>query len=262
MSNAQSSSMNPQAAQKKIMSLTAVRRLSQAVMIGILGQWSFYGIFRCPFVVPYVSCRNCPVITCHGRLFTMFWGFWLLLPVPVLLFGRVFCGWVCPGGFVHQSLGKIAPFKLRIRNLFTRYAQTGQYIALLVCFFVFFYLEQPRANVPIRAGGFFGSVGLTFEHAGTLWLVRSFIIIGSLALGLLAANAWCRFLCPGGGMIEAVKRLAIFNFYKTSECNACDICLGACEMGTRPGETNCTNCGDCLDVCPNGAIRFGKRKSS
>src|SRR5512138_3848353 len=74
------------------------RRIAQTMSLAILGQWSFYGIFRCPFLVPYVSCQNCPVITCHGRLFTMFWGFWLLLPVSVLLVGRAFCGWACPGG--------------------------------------------------------------------------------------------------------------------------------------------------------------------
>ena len=71
--------------------LSLWRRLSQLALIGVLGQWSFYGIFRCPFLVPSISCQNCPVITCHGRLFTMFWGFWLLLPLSVLLVGRAFC---------------------------------------------------------------------------------------------------------------------------------------------------------------------------
>ena len=53
------------------------RRFSQLAMLVLLGQWSFYGIFRCPFLVPYVSCQNCPVITCHGRILSTFWGFWL-----------------------------------------------------------------------------------------------------------------------------------------------------------------------------------------
>lgn len=244
------------------LSLTAVRRLAQVGMLGVLGQWSFYGIFRCPFVVPYVSCQNCPVITCHGRIFTMFWSYWLLLPLSAILFGRAFCGWVCPGGFVNQVLGKIAPIKLRTRNCLTRYAPIGLYIGLLLTVAAYFYFGQLRANVPIRTGGFFESVGLTFEHAGMLWLVRTFIVFGFLVLGLLLANAWCRFACPGGGMFEAVKRLSIFNFYKTSACNDCDVCLKKCEMGTRPGEGNCTNCGDCLNICPTGAIRFGRKKPS
>jgi len=261
MSDTQSSTITSLSEKKKILPLTALRRLSQAVLLGTLGQWSFYGIFRCPFLVPYVSCQNCPVITCHGRILTMFWGFWLLLPLSVLLVGRAFCGWACPGGIVSQLAGKAAPFKLRTRRLPVRYARAGQYIALFCSLAAYFYLGQPRANVPIRTGGFFESVGLTFEHAGMLWLVRSFIVIGLLVLGLLAANAWCRFACPTGGIIEAIKRFSLFSFHKTPECNGCNECLRVCEMGTRPGEANCTNCGDCLDVCPTEAIRFGRKKS-
>ncbi len=242
--------------------LTLWRRLSQFAMIGIIGQWSFYGIFRCPFIVPYVSCQNCPVITCHGRLLSMFWGFWLLLPVSVLLFGRAFCGWACPGGLVSQMLGKAAPLKLRVKNVFTRFAPGGQYLGLAVALYAYFLLGQPRADIPIRIGEFFKSVFLTFEHAGILWLVRSFFVLGFLALGLIIANAWCRFACPTGSMLEALKRISLFKFYKTDKCNDCNACLKACEMGTRPAETNCTNCGDCLSACPTGAIRFVRKKSS
>ena len=55
MSDTQSSTITSLSEKKKILPLTALRRLSQAVLLGTLGQWSFYGIFRCPFLVPYVS---------------------------------------------------------------------------------------------------------------------------------------------------------------------------------------------------------------
>lgn len=236
------------------------RRLSQLFMLAILGQWSFYGIFRCPFIVPYVSCQNCPVITCHGRIVTMFWGFWLLLPLSVLFFGRAFCGWACPGGLVNQILGKIAPFKLRAHNLFTRLATFGKYLGLALALGIYYLLGQPRADVPIRIGEFFQSVALTFEHADLNWLIRTFIVIALVALGLIVANFWCRFACPAGGLLELVKRSALFKFYKTSACNDCNHCLEVCEMATRPDEKNCTNCGDCQGICPSNAIIFGRKK--
>lgn len=240
--------------------LKAWRRLGQLAMLAVVGQWSFYGIFRCPFLVPYISCETCPVITCHGRILSLFWGFWLLLPLSVVFFGRAFCGWACPGGLVNQLLGTSAPIKLRVRNVLTRFAPLGMVLGVAVALYAYFALGQPRAAVPIRVGGFFESAALTFEHANTLWLVRTFFVLGFLALGLALANGWCRFACPTGGVLEILKRFALFRFYKTSDCNECDKCLQVCEMGTRPAEMNCNNCGDCLDVCPADAIRFGRKK--
>jgi len=235
------------------------RRLVQVVGAAVLGQWSLYGVLRCPFVVPYVSCQNCPVITCHGRLVSMYWGFWLLLPLSAVVAGRAFCGWACPGGLAVQLLGKFAPFGRKWGSALIRVAGAGKYLALVVGLFVFYAMGQPRADVPIRIGGFFESVALTFEHANLLWLVRSAVVLGFLALGLLAAGAWCRFACPTGGVLEAVKGLSFLKVFKTSACNGCGKCTRVCEMVTRPEEVNCTNCGDCLDSCPVGAIGFGRK---
>ncbi len=236
------------------------RRLSQMIFLAIIGPWSFYGIFRCPFIVPYVSCQNCPVLTCHGRLFTMFWGFWLLLPLSVIFFGRSFCAWACPGGLVNQIFGIIAPVKLKIKNFFTSVAPFGKYIVLALALYAYFIMGQPRENIPIRVGEYFNSVYLTFEHANMIWLVRTFIVLGLLALGLLLANFWCRFACPMGGILDTLKHISIFRVYKTEKCNDCNRCLKICYMGTRPDESNCTNCGDCIDICPQDAIKAGRKK--
>ncbi len=234
------------------------RRLSQAAGLLIMGQWSYYGIFRCPFVVPYVSCQSCPVITCHGRLFSMFWGFWLLMPLSVLLFGRAFCGWACPGGLANQIAAKFAPFKIRLRSFFLSAVPYGKYIGLFLALYVWLVIGQPREAIPIRTGEFFSSTGLTFEHSSVFWLTRTLFVLACVAAGLVIANVWCRFVCPAGGLLDMLKGISLFKFYKTSECNECDKCLKVCDMGTRPAETNCTNCGDCLNVCPQDAIRFGR----
>ena len=237
------------------------RRLSQTAFLAMLGQWSFYGIFRCPFMVPYVSCQNCPVITCHGRLLTMFWGFWLLLPLSVIFFGRAFCGWACPGGLVNQVLGMLAPVKMRVKNTFMRIAPCFKYLGLAVALCLWWVWGQSRENVPIRVGEFFSSVALTFEHANLSWLVRTFFVLGFAALGIVLANAWCRFACPAGGILELLKPVSRWKVFKNERCDNCNDCLKICEMGTRPAENDCTNCCDCLPVCPQNAIEIGRGKS-
>ncbi len=243
--------------------ITRWRRLAQVVSLAVFGQWAFYGIFRCPFIVPYVSCQNCPVITCHGRLLTMFWGFWLALPISALIFGRAFCSWFCPGGLLNQVLGMMASARLRIRNGFTVIAPYFKYLGLAVALYVWLIYEQPRLAVPIRIGDFFASFAFTFKNAEPLWLIRSVFVLGFVALGLLLANAWCRFACPTGGALEIIKSFSLFKVYKDKKCDGCDQCLQICEMGTRPAEANCTNCCDCRTVCPRDAIHIGRpgRKS-
>lgn len=242
--------------------LPKLRKFVQLAMMAVLGQWAFYGIFRCPFLVPFVNCQVCPVITCWGRITSLFWGFWLLLPLSVLLVGRAFCGWLCPGGFVNQLIGKIAFFKLRSRNRFWRFAPLGMVIGLAVVLILWLGMHNPRSMVPIRVGEFWSAIRLSFEHASLNWLIRTFVVLGLVAAGLIVANLWCRFACPTGGLLEIFKRMALFRVFKTSACNDCNACLRSCEMGTRPDEVNCTNCGDCLKTCPVGAIKFGRKQKA
>ncbi len=239
--------------------LTGWRRAIQIVMLAVIGQWAFYGVFRCPFPVPFVSCQVCPVITCWGRLAGMFWTFWVFLPASVLVFGRAFCGWLCPGGFVNQLIGKVSFAKLRVRNGFTRIAPWAALPVLLFALYLWLGLHNPRWMVPIRTGEFFASVKLSFVHATPYWLLRTFVVLGIVVLGFAVSNLWCRFACPTGGILDLVKKISLFRVYKTKACNGCNACLRVCEMGTRPDEANCTNCTDCLRSCPVDAIRIGRK---
>ncbi len=248
------------AANNKTSRLTLYRRMSQLITIALLGQWSLYGIFRCPFPVPFVSCASCPVITCWGRISSLFWGFWILLPVSVLLFGRSFCGWICPGGFANQLIGKFSFFKGRTSNRLNYISKFGLYLGLAGALYLWLGLDNPRWAIPIRIGPFWESIELTFEHANNFWLIRTFVVLGFVAGGLGLANIWCRYACPTGGILEIFKRLSMFGIYKTGDCNSCNQCLKNCEMATRPAETNCTNCGDCTDLCPVNAIKIGRIK--
>ena len=132
---------------------------------------------------------------------------------------------------------KLAPVKFRARGAIAGLAPYGKILGLLLVLYVWLVLGQPREAIPIRVGEFIKSTGLTFEHASVFWLTRTFFVLGSLVLGLVLANAWCRFLCPTGGLLDLVKGVSFaFKFYKTADCNDCDKCLRICDMGTRPGK--------------------------
>jgi ferredoxin-type protein NapH len=232
------------------------RRVSQLGFAALLGEFSFYGIFRCPFAVPYVSCGNCPVLQCPGR--SLWMPVWIGLLVSGLIFGRAFCGWGCPGGLLSELLNKLAPYNVKIRNSVERWSKNLIVIATLIAFFV---MNNPRWAIPIRTGTFFNSVLLTWEHANRLWFWRTEFVLAGIAATIIVPHFWCRFLCPTGGLLELLSRISAFNYLKTSACNDCDSCRKSCMAATRPGETNCLNCGDCKSVCPVGAIKFGYKSA-
>lgn len=230
------------------------RRAVQLVSLYFLGEWSFYGIFRCPYAVPYIGCYNCPVIQCPGRNIWMW--FWILIGISGLLMGRVFCGWACPGGLVNDIIAIFSVLKNRIKNSVSEFLSYGKYFVLVISLYYFFALNNPRWAIPIRTGEFFKSVALTFEHANTLWLTKTFVLLGIIALGLLIPHIWCRFFCPTGGALELFSKFSIFKYKMTESCNDCDMCRKTCALETRPKEENCTNCGDCVDICKINAIKI------
>jgi polyferredoxin len=238
--------------------LAWIRRLSQIGMLFIIGEYSFYGIFRCPFAIPYVSCTSCSVIQCPGRW--MVYPFWILLGISALFFGRGFCGWACPGGLVSGLLSGLLPIRQKIKNGIDRKLHLLKYLCLVICLSVWLLMSNPRLAIPIRIGEFWNSVILTFQHADNLWLARSIGLLILLVAGGGFGNLWCRHLCPTGGALETLKSIGIFRFRKSDDCNQCGLCAKKCEMNTKPEEYNCTNCGNCKNSCPSGTIYFGGSK--
>lgn len=231
-----------------------LRRTSQAVGLVMVGQWSWYGLFRCPFLVPFVSCQNCPVLGCNGRILALFWGVWALIGASALLSGRTFCGWVCPGGALNRILASFAPIKARSWN---RLWTFGGIAILAAGLYAWFGLGQPRLAIPIRVGGFFESVDLTWTHATAAWKWRTGVLVGLIALGVLVRGFFCRFACPTGFLAGLIGRFSPARFRMRKGCTDCGRCNRLCPTSARPEEASCVDCGDCTPACPVRVIEFG-----
>lgn len=235
-----------------------VRRVTQVVFMLLLGEFAFYGIFRCPFAVPYVSCGNCPVVQCPGRKWWI--PVWVAILASGVVIGRAFCGWACPAGLVSDLLGKAALLKGRLRGAAEKLAAAGKYPVLVASLIIFIIWNNPRWAIPIRTGDFFNSVKLTFEHADGLWIGRTVFVLAAISLGIVVSHLWCRYLCATGGILEVLNRIAIFRYYRTAKCEDCEDCRKICPQKTRPAETNCNNCGDCEKACPTNAVKLGRKR--
>jgi polyferredoxin len=72
-----------------------------------------------------------------------------------------------------------------------------------------------------------------------------------LAIGLFSERAYCRFLCPLGGVLAMLDRLHLVDLLKRRpECgNPCHLCERSCPVGAieKTGRIVTAECFQCLD---------------
>lgn len=163
--------------------------------------------------------------------------------VTTLVFGRVFCGFLCPFGALQDLLTRIVPrrFRRRVPERVHRRALWVKYAVLAVIL------------VPAIMGSH-ASIYPYFEPFGTVFFRSPSWILWTIALGFIAASAvvprfYCRYACPLGaalalGSLVAPKRIA-----RVEHCTHCKVCENACPTGAIRGATidfkECVRCNAC-----------------
>ncbi|MFV0529646.1 MAG: 4Fe-4S binding protein [Lachnospiraceae bacterium] len=188
--------------------------------------------------------------------------------LPVLLFGRFFCGYICSfgamGDFLHFVSQKIFKISFRPSETWDKVLKYMKYIVLaflVIAIWTFALFSLSSTSNPWTIFGMFStlwnlsSASYLLTMGGLLLLL---IIIGSLFI----ERFFCRYLCPLGAIFVPLSGLRIFRLKKTRiACNTCQICTKACSMGiplyrydsVPPGE--CINCFSCISSCPRKNVK-------
>jgi transcriptional regulator of nitric oxide reductase/NAD-dependent dihydropyrimidine dehydrogenase PreA subunit len=171
--------------------------------------------------------------------------------ISVLLIGRgVFCGWLCPFGALQELLGQLSkalgvpqwdpPPALEKRLWMGKYLAAGVVMALVLT-----QLDPAGASLEIEP--FKTAISTKFTRA---W---PFVVYAGalLAIGLFSERAYCRFLCPLGGVLATLDRLHLLNLLKRRpECGSpCHLCERACPVRAilPTGKIVTSECFQCLD---------------
>jgi NosR/NirI family nitrous oxide reductase transcriptional regulator len=171
--------------------------------------------------------------------------------LSVVLIGRgVFCGWLCPFGALQELLGQLSR-ALRVPQwnpsaAVEKRLWMGKYIAAaMVLILVMSQIDPSGATLEIEP--FKTAITSKFTRA---WPYVTYAV-ALLAIGLFSERAYCRFLCPLGGVLAFLDRLHLLNLLKRRpECgNPCHLCERSCPVRAieKTGKIVTAECFQCLD---------------
>jgi len=195
----------------------------------------------------------------------LYWPFILTALVPLTLtaiFGRFFCGWICPATLLYELNTNLSALlrKAGLRTGNNHYDRRLKYMVLIVGLIVamitgsvIFSGIYPPAVIGREA---YYAIALGGFGTGTVYFVLTLLF--DL---LVARRGFCRYLCPGGALYSLIGRYRIFRIKRIVEsCNDCSMCSAICEFGLDPLRDKfgqeCNNCTACIAVCPTNAMTF------
>ena len=235
--------------------------------------------------VPGLNCYSCPgaVGACPiGSLQSFLYGMKFKFPYYVLglliffgaVLGRAVCGFLCPFGFLQDLIYRI-PFCKKNRFKTDKYLRYLKYavLAVLVIILPLTLKKGPYFCKFVCPDGTIAGIllSITDERVrtalGPLFSWKLILLLIFLVTGLIVSRPFCKYVCPLGAVYGFFNRIALYRMtLDTDKCINCKACAKACRMNVDPSVTpnsmECIRCGECVDICPKGALHlgFGKQK--
>ncbi len=199
---------------------------------------------------------------------TLYWPFLLTALIPIglsVVFGRFFCGWICPATFIYELNSNLASWlrwaglKVGNRRLDKRIKYGVLAIGIVLSAATGSVLVAAIYPPAIIGRELYYMIGIGGFGAGAMFF------LGTLLFDLLVARrGFCRYLCPGGALYSLLGRYRLFRIRRIVEtCNDCAKCNAVCEFDLDPLRDGfgqeCNNCTACIAVCPTDALTFAVR---
>jgi polyferredoxin len=189
------------------------------------------------------------------------------LVVGVLL-GKSLCGWICPFGFVQDSLSLIKRKKGEVSQrthenmLYIKYFVLGIVLFISLTFSAAKLAGVQRsyenalgvfARAPFTtispAETLFGTIPRTvhdfrsstdvltlFVNLPALFWVQMFIMVGVLTLAVYVPRSWCKYFCPHAAIMAIMNRFSFLGLRRDlAKCvkGECRLCVEACPMRVK-----------------------------
>jgi ferredoxin-type protein NapH len=220
-----------------------------------------------PATFAYISC---PIITQGASEGIVTGGLivFILLFISSLFLGRLWCGWLCPGGGLQEIYFDINNKPVKAGRL-----DWIKYIIFLAVIFT------PLISAIRSVGGFtaidvfyYTDHGISIAKQGAYIIFFVQIAFFTVFALLGGKRGFCHYFCPiavimimGRKIRNLIRWPALHLSVDASRCTDCNKCSKNCPMGLdvsnmvrldRMENTECILCGGCVDVCPKQAIHY------
>jgi len=251
---------------------------------------NYYGPSKtCKFVGrEYRTIRGCPTYflseTMTYRTTYMYLGLIFLFVAFGFLFGKAFCGWFCPVGFLTDLLDEFRKLfrisYIKLPRKFSAWLVKIRYILLSFIVLMglaiglpfitgslirkeFFQMSCQICPAKIIFGLIPGGWNMYLDYNNWLFGIMTTISVLTFIIflsGFFIRRAWCR-ICPNGAILSLFNSGSLLVKHKDlQKCTKCGICYNVCPYDnedvfmTKDKEqvngVNCMNCMTCVDACP------------
>jgi polyferredoxin len=209
-------------------------------------------------------------------------GWMLAFTVLVAIFGKTWCGWICPFGLVQDWLSALRK-RLGVRERMISapareglaYVKYGLLVYLVATpplvtagilpedFYLPFCNICPGKSILPLFAGETRYLALNLDNAVTLGFSLALLIVTGVTLvGMFFKERFFCIFCPLLALIHLLKPLTALQLVKTpTACVGCGNCRRACPMDIEAVEKDsakvqtgeCLNCARCVESCPSSA---------
>ena len=183
----------------------------------------------------------------------------VILFLVAILFGPVFCGWVCPLGSIQEWFGKWGRklFKRRYNHFIPiKLDKALRFLRYLVLTWVLYMTAYSGKLIFSDFDPYYALFNFWTSEVAISGIL---ILVVTLGLSLFVERPWCKYACPYGAVLGLTNLFRIFKIRrKESTCKADGACDIICPMNipvsqqTIVRDHQCISCLECTSeaMCP------------
>jgi ferredoxin-type protein NapH len=170
--------------------------------------------------------------------------------ILTLIFGRLFCGFICPIGTLQELAYHVKTRKLKINH------KTLTIWIHLLFFIVFLFTGI------VLAIGLLTYLGVRAFFYLNLASWSFYLFLALVGLSAVVYRPFCRFFCPYGLLLSLASITSIWKMERNENCIDCGKCESICptqEAGKDELKQECYLCNRCKEVCPVDALEYRRK---